>query len=311
MSTDIFDIYEEGRGLTRGAAKNIIEEIFLKFIPRDKPVLEIGSGIGELSQLVPAGYKIIETDKNKDYLAYSPRKRPPERVAVDIEHLPFNSNSFQTVAGYSALDTLSNLPAAFQEISRVLKENGRIIHFLDMSPDAAIIMEDFGKNFILFPYTTHNEPPSFQVISKKDFENAASLIPSTTKVLIDFYIKDPLEAFGILIQNNRMEDLSKISNTIQNLPVEKKVIKPMDYFKKKIETVLVQQGFKIEQSEYVTRNAVTRRNKNQYSYHRANLFKNGLGFVQPSFDSSLSPHLKPNEVMEESTLFVLVAKKQI
>ncbi|RKY38859.1 MAG: hypothetical protein DRP76_03945, partial [Candidatus Omnitrophota bacterium] len=312
-SMRIFDIYEEVRALVREATRVVVKEIFDKFIPKDTFILEIGSGKGELFRLVPGEYKpnIIETDKNINYLRYTLEERSKKRLSSDVYRLPFRSNTFLVVVGYSVFDTFLDLRQAIKEMSRVVKENGRIIHFLDLQPDTASIMNDFGEDFILFPYFEGEISVGYQSISKEELQKNISLIPSSYVPLINSYIKNPLDTYSALLQNNpgKLERLAKV---IYHLPVKKEIINGMDYFKEKLEATLKEVGFRIEQSKYVTGDAISERNHRHYNYryYKYNLFKNNLGFSFCEADSKLSSQIKSNEIRSESTLYVIVATKQ-
>lgn len=86
--------------------------------------LEIGAGTGTHVQFEPDGeYVALEAS---DHLAaqISPRDRLSVVVADCEERLPWDDDSFDRVLAIHVLEHLYNLPAALQEVSRVLRPGG-------------------------------------------------------------------------------------------------------------------------------------------------------------------------------------------
>jgi SAM-dependent methyltransferase len=90
----------------------------------DLRTLEIGAGTGTHVQFEPDGeYVALEAS---DQLAAQivPRDRLSVVVADCEKRLPWDDNSFDRVVAIHVLEHLYNLPAALQEVSRVLRPGG-------------------------------------------------------------------------------------------------------------------------------------------------------------------------------------------
>lgn len=85
-------------------------------------VLDIGSGIGEFLEYYPDA---VGVDLNKDCVEYC-RSRQLDCIWADAYELPFSPGSFDGVFLNNVLEHLERPEDAFEEICRVLKENGSI-----------------------------------------------------------------------------------------------------------------------------------------------------------------------------------------
>lgn len=94
-----------------------------KIIPVGKKGVEIGVGTGRFS--IPFGIKVgVEPAPNMAKLA--------EEKGITVingvgENLPFHNESFDYVLMITTVCFLSDIPKAFSEAYRILKDNGRII----------------------------------------------------------------------------------------------------------------------------------------------------------------------------------------
>ena len=98
-------------------------EAIRRFIPDSRLGVEIGAGTGRFS--IPFGIKIgIEPSEEMARLAQSSGLLIARAVA---EELPFADNTIDYILMVTTICFLNDLPAAFNEIHRVLKSGGRII----------------------------------------------------------------------------------------------------------------------------------------------------------------------------------------
>lgn len=108
-------------------------------------VLELGAGTGLNLDLYPASVTDLTLTEPDPHMVKQLRKRVSEAdraaevVAAPAERLPFDDDSFDTVALTLVLCTVPNPAAALREIKRVLKPDG---HFLFLehvrSPDPSL-----------------------------------------------------------------------------------------------------------------------------------------------------------------------------
>ena len=95
--------------------------------------LEIGAGTGSNLELYPeAVTELVLTEPDEHMRAQLERKlsalgRRPEVVGAGAERLPFPDASFDTVVATLVLCTIPAPRRALEEISRVLKPDGRLL----------------------------------------------------------------------------------------------------------------------------------------------------------------------------------------
>lgn len=118
-------LYPEWVCELRGRDATFFIEQLATRIDRGSPhaVLEIGGGDGYIAGLVHnAGFSIRSTD---------PRPREPLHYPVDVmkaSRLPFEDDSFDAIVSSNVLEHIEDLPASFEEMRRVLRPGGFMIH---------------------------------------------------------------------------------------------------------------------------------------------------------------------------------------
>jgi ubiquinone/menaquinone biosynthesis C-methylase UbiE len=108
-------------------------------------VLELGAGTGLNLDLYPASVEALTLTEPDPHMIKQLRKRVSEGareaevIEAPAEKLPFDDNSFDTVALTLVLCTVPDPAAALAEIKRVLKPDGQFL-FLEhvRSPDAGL-----------------------------------------------------------------------------------------------------------------------------------------------------------------------------
>ncbi len=111
--------------------------------PAGKRILDLGSGTGDLArELARQGAAlVVGADLTPEMLQSAVRLRAMRRlaadphawVAADGHRLPFADASFDAVTNGFLLRNLTDRPAAFREMARVLRPGGRVV-CLDMTP---------------------------------------------------------------------------------------------------------------------------------------------------------------------------------
>jgi SAM-dependent methyltransferase len=125
-----------------GLTRRVVRAVLAKFLPTPPgPLVEIGAGGGQLRDWLPpeVAADTTHTEPSEPFLA-ALRSRFPDAKAVraDATALPFPSGSTSAVLGLCVLDTLPDLASVRDELRRVLRPGGVVVHFLDLAtcPDA-------------------------------------------------------------------------------------------------------------------------------------------------------------------------------
>src|SRR3989338_10776833 len=128
---------DDQRRFFRDASSDLVRRVLREHVAQRDTLLEIGSGFGELVGLVPEyEHRIQQTEQGEANVAEHRRQHPQSNVlAANVYRLHFPDASFDVVLGNASFDTFGNLEAALTETKRVLRPNGKIIHFLDLTPD--------------------------------------------------------------------------------------------------------------------------------------------------------------------------------
>ena len=125
---DWVDVADNFRGLESFFHRNrrwVVRRLVRRY-NGGEPMLDAGCGTGLNLQSLPAGSTGIDINpRNVDRI----RKRLPQQTAVlgDIEHMPFDDETFGTAICTEVLEHVPHPDAALREIRRVLKPGGRLI----------------------------------------------------------------------------------------------------------------------------------------------------------------------------------------
>lgn len=136
-----------------------IAEILDKKYLKNKTVLEIGCGYGNLLQAFQElGYRVIGIDIDNDAEKICKEKKLEfHKCDVDKDKLPFYNNSIESIICIHLMEHLRNVPRFLEECYRILKKSGIIVI---ISPN----WEKFYKNYWDDP--THVTP-----VSKRGMKN--------------------------------------------------------------------------------------------------------------------------------------------
>ena len=112
-----------------------VGETWLGSIDPENRCLEIGAGDGKLRDWLPPSWldHVVHSEPSEDYCRQFQARFPEATLCpASVYDLPFEDSSFSTVLGLCVLDALDDLEAAREQIRRVLRHGGRLIHFLDL-----------------------------------------------------------------------------------------------------------------------------------------------------------------------------------
>lgn len=136
-------------------ARELTARLIREYLADAENLVEVGAGSGQLRRWLPEGdeKRWVFTDPDAPALEDFRRTFPGANVrAARLEALPFEAGSQGGVVGLCILDMLPDLPAAFEELRRVLRPGGRLVHLLDMSPYHGTQFEELAaRKQLAFP----------------------------------------------------------------------------------------------------------------------------------------------------------------
>ena len=122
-------------GLTSQTVKFIVQDAS---IGDGSTVLEVGSGPGHVAdQISQAGGSVTGIDFSQEMVSVAQRQYPNVRfVQADAEQLPFDDDMFDAVVANFVVHHLASPHVVFNEVHRVLKNDGRFAFVVWGEPDA-------------------------------------------------------------------------------------------------------------------------------------------------------------------------------
>ncbi len=297
-------------------------------------ILEIGAGILDrrgssylMERLPPAlKDKVIPTDGKEEI---NQEHRKFKHVKTTELDKVYPENTLDAVIGSSVLDAVLNtdLDKTIQQIHKILKLNGVLIHFSSLQPHMNIIIEDLlredkGKSAI-FPWIClkTGQTLGVQLIPKENLLNFCLLSPDLTDAEKGF-----LATYGMMSQPHMVEMVINhlcmqpdkltsitsvmLSKWISHLnPSGLQQMFLEELFQKKMKAVLQKHQFEIvhlgrQESKTVTINRPTDLPPNFNQFNR-NSFHRVVGIDYKEHN----PSLKKDQIQLKATLFVIIAKK--
>jgi len=168
------------RFLARSEAAGLSEKRREMLAPARGRTLELGAGTGlnlphypdavtELVVTEPYPHMIPKLREKMDALQLDRPGRRTQLIVAEAEHLPFEDNSFDTVAAAMILCTVKDPDVVLREIQRVLKPGGQYL-FLEhvRNPDKKIARKQdlIQPGWFLFGNACHCNRPTLETIGK-------------------------------------------------------------------------------------------------------------------------------------------------
>lgn len=297
-------------------------------------VLEIGSGILDrqgssyLMERLPSALrdKVIPTDGKE---GINQRHQKFKCVKTTELTTVYSENTVDAVIGSSVLDAVLNddLVKTIQQIHKILKSNGVLIHFSSLKPYMNVIIQDLliedkGKSAV-YPWAClkTGDILGVQLIPKENLINFCLLSqnltdaekgslatygmmsqPHVVEMLVNYFCMQPDNATGVASIM-----LSKWINHLN--PPGLRQISFEELFQKKMQAVLHAHQFEIvhlgpQESKTITTDRPTDLPQNFNTFNR-NSFHRVVGIDYKEHN----PSLKENQIQLKATLFVIIAKK--
>ena len=110
-------------------------------------VLEIGSGLGYLSDLLPGHLRVYHSDISMEAGQEAKGRKPSiDYLVIDANQMPFNDGNIEAVIGNNVLDCIYPLNRVVEEVYRVLTPNGKVLHLADFVPCTEILCKWLNDN---------------------------------------------------------------------------------------------------------------------------------------------------------------------
>ncbi|MBI5002049.1 class I SAM-dependent methyltransferase [Candidatus Woesearchaeota archaeon] len=305
---------DDQRRFFRDASSDLVRKVLLEHVAQRDTLLEIGSGFGELVGLVPEyEHRIQQTEQGEANVTEHRRQHPTSNILVaNVYRLPFPDASFDVVLGNASFDTFGDLEAALTETKRVLRPNGRIIHFLDLTPDPCATVVAYQRaGYAPFPALDDkgNLYRGLRVIKHEDYLRA---LEQFRRFMEGHYLTTYLteaEAYIRLIASpEHLHVLQKLAHIAAELEAPSEVVSFTDAFLTRFQTALDRTGFTIREDAYREGNGVLCRDHFPFeipgNYHKATI--QGITWGQ---DDLALERLGHNYVRVVCEQHVLVAQK--
>lgn len=304
---DSIHAYEPYREITRPASRKVVERVLRQYSAGKSPILEVGSGLGELVRLVPAYRdRIQQTDGNLLMVdAHKERDSESNIVQADVYHLPFKDRSYSRVVGYSSLDTVADLPRAVSEIHRVLKKKGRVIHFLDMVVSAHPVFQlSENEAVIPFPYLDEIKmQTALRFVSHDAYEQRRSRLGPELRIFLDTYARSPEAEYVLLSQD--FGRLCEVSSVAERLFPDAPTKELNQFFFDRMRQALQSSQFAIEVFEPWDAGATIE----QPPGWANNVYINNVGHWTVEHSSAVEHIFGAEKAEATSVLHVIVARK--
>jgi ubiquinone/menaquinone biosynthesis C-methylase UbiE len=170
-----------------------------------KPILEIGSGDGKISELLFKGCKIdVGLDNNQESINRAKKNQLYKKVVVaDAKKLPFKANTFNTVVSNSTFEHIKQNEKVIDEASRVLKKGGKLCFTVPLVKFSEVIKSKFGDDSLrkLNKRLEHQDYKSVKtwenILTKRSFKIVKKTTYIDLKTLILWYRLLKMSTFKI------------------------------------------------------------------------------------------------------------------
>jgi len=113
-----------------------------------KRILEVGIGTGKNIKYYPSAISAVGIDLSEGMMSKAKPiadERGIDLVQMDIEHLAFKANSFDTIVSTYVFCSVPNPIAGLKELKKVLKPNGQVLFLEHVLPENKFLAWLFNK----------------------------------------------------------------------------------------------------------------------------------------------------------------------
>ncbi len=313
---EVFRMYNEFRQDFRPATSMVVGNTLAQYFGHTtSPILEIGSGEGELSRLAQGMRgRIIQSDVIEDNLKRNQYDTP--KIVVNVNAMQFPNNSIPGIVSYAVLDTFFDLDHATAEMHRVLREDGLMVGFIDLAPSADVVMASQDAVFFpavsFMPGTNQKVMRSYLKVNRRalamSFATSRHKMHDADVKLLSDYLKDPLKYF-VEIQNSPAQLQEQyeglFADILRILKVRSVKVDAVDMFKTALDASLQKAGFQLIESEI--KGATLEVNRMQVRNIPSNA--NVMIFNTGNRVFYHDPSIPSGKVKVESNVLVVVARK--
>lgn len=129
------------------ASTLLVQRLLQQWLPPTGTVVEIGAGVGQLRQwLGRDDERWLHTEPDAGALEVLRERFPGARCELGTANRSSaSSGSVAAVVGLCVLDLVPDLEACFAEFARITQPQGRVVHFLDLTPTPDLTLEELAR----------------------------------------------------------------------------------------------------------------------------------------------------------------------
>ncbi len=120
------------REFSKEPLQAMIDAAAIEFIPRGEPVIEIGSGIGGLSELLTARTINAHIEGSMKSATLHAQQTDAPVVNGDLYNIPIRDASVASIVGLLVIDAMTDMEKVVAECSRILRPGGKLVYFHDL-----------------------------------------------------------------------------------------------------------------------------------------------------------------------------------
>ncbi len=194
---------------------------------RGKKLLDAGCGAGGFCKMAyDEGFDVRGFDASEPLIKIARNRMPrTEFLTGDLEELPYNDNTFDTVTGFNSYQYAGDIVNALKEAKRVTKKHGKVIITVWGKPEDCDATQIFSALAQIMPPPQNptGRPPLYNNGSLDNFASEAGLAPVKNEDIVCLWkfenessaLKAILSAGLIAIAiNNAGEE--KVRETVRN-----------------------------------------------------------------------------------------------
>lgn len=311
------------RQLFRESSGKGVREILGKHVGNNERLIEIGSGLGWLMQLVPE-YKnrTIQVEIDQGAAELHATSNPESRIVVsDTLNLPFADDSFGAVIDLNTTDRFVNLEKILSSLWRTLSKNGKMIHLRDVNVVPMYSSDLHGisyKGYVPFPVfdETFTHYIGIRLVPHRVVQNLDIFIPAQRDFISIYaeqyrtlYPRFALSHFGQSSLPSHTDEFTLLAWVGQKLAPNARIIDFRDYYSSRLEKALARKGYQILDSGNMESHAIVQRKPEHSKYGDTNLLTCDIGRLSRSYSDEITQRHGVDKIKLVTILSYIVAQK--